>query len=50
MALLELDQNSFRPIHRLDMRALLESWLPGVRVPDRDDYMVRKKNLGSDGS
>jgi hypothetical protein len=27
MALLELDQNSFRPIYRLDMHALLESWV-----------------------
>lgn len=27
LALLELDQNSFRPIHRLDMHALLESWV-----------------------
>jgi hypothetical protein len=27
LALLELDQTSFRPIHRLDMNALLESWV-----------------------
>lgn len=40
LALLELDQNSFRPIHRLDMHALLESWLPGLKVPRRDDYMA----------
>jgi hypothetical protein len=40
MALLELDQNSFRPQHQLDMKALLESWLPGMRVPRREDYMA----------
>lgn len=40
MALLELDQSSFRPMHRLDMTVLLESWLPGMRVPRRDDYMA----------
>jgi hypothetical protein len=40
MALLELDQSSFTPINRLDMHALLESWLPGFKVPRRDDYMA----------
>ena len=40
MALLELDQNSFRPMHRLDMARLLESWLPGIKVPRREDYMA----------
>jgi hypothetical protein len=40
MALLEFDQNSFRPVHRLDMHTLLESWLPGIKVPRRDDYMA----------
>jgi hypothetical protein len=40
MALLELDQSSFRPIHRLDMTKLLESWLPGMTVPKRCDYMA----------
>lgn len=40
MALLELDQSSFRPMHRLDMTALLDSWLPGLKVPRRDDYMA----------
>jgi hypothetical protein len=40
LALLELDQNSFRPIHRLNMHALLESWLPGLKVPKREDYMA----------
>lgn len=40
MALLELDQNSFTPAHRLDMHALLEEWLPGLKVPNREDYMA----------
>ena len=40
MALLDLDQNSFKPVHRLDMHALLEEWLPGLKVPKRDDYMA----------
>ncbi len=31
LALLELDQNSFRPVHRLDMHALLESWVRNFR-------------------
>jgi len=39
MALLEFDQNSFRPIHRLDMHALLQSWLK-LSVPRREDYMA----------
>lgn len=40
MALLELDQTSFKESHKLDMRTLLESWLPGLRVPRREDYMA----------
>lgn len=40
MALLDLDQNSFKPVHRLDMHALLEEWLPGLKVPKREDYMA----------
>eukprot|EP00934_Nitzschia_sp_Nitz4_P007636 Nitzschia sp. Nitz4//scaffold156_size52432//1734//7901//NITZ4_006821-RA/size52432-snap-gene-0.12-mRNA-1//-1//CDS//3329537397//7626//frame0 len=40
LALLELDQTSFRPIHKLNLHKLLESWLPGLRVPKRDDYMA----------
>lgn len=40
MALLELDQSSFRPMHRLDMTKLIESWLPGMKVPRREDYMA----------
>jgi hypothetical protein len=27
MALLDLDQTTFRPIHRLDVHTLLESWV-----------------------
>ena len=40
MALLEIDQSSFTAVNRLDMHALLESWLPGFKVPRRDDYMA----------
>jgi|TARA_B110001450_G_C17580531_1_gene464733 hypothetical protein len=40
MALLELDQSSFRQQHQLDVAALLESWLPDLRVPRRGDYMA----------
>jgi len=40
MALLELKQNSFRPEQQLDITALVESWLPGLRVPRRNDYMA----------
>ena len=40
MALLEMDQSSFTEVHRLDMHALLESWLPGIKVPRREDYMA----------
>lgn len=40
MALLDLDQNSFRPAHRLDMHALLEEWLPGLKIPNREEYMA----------
>jgi hypothetical protein len=40
MALLELDQSSFTEANRLDMHALLESWLPGFKVPRREDYLV----------
>jgi hypothetical protein len=35
MALLELDQTAFKPSHQIDMHALLESWLPGLKVPRR---------------
>ena len=40
MALLELDQTSFTEIHRLDMHALLESWLPGFKIPQREHFMA----------
>jgi hypothetical protein len=40
MALLELDQSSFMPVNRLEMHHLLESWLPGFKVPRREDYMA----------
>ena len=40
MALLDLDQSSFREFHRLDMHALLESWLPGLKIPKREDYLA----------
>jgi hypothetical protein len=42
MALLELDQSAFTRANRLDMHALLESWLPGYKVPRREDYLVSK--------
>lgn len=40
MALLELDQSSFTNFHQLDMHALLESWLPGSKIPRREDYLA----------
>lgn len=40
MALLELDQSSFAQPHRLDLHALLESWLPGFKLPRREDYLA----------
>ena len=40
MALLELDQTAFKPSHQIDMHALLESWLPGVKIPRREDHMA----------
>jgi hypothetical protein len=40
MALLELDQSSFTESNRLDMHALLESWLPGFKVPRREHYLA----------
>ena len=44
MALLELDQSAFTRANRLDMHALLESWLPGFKVPRREDYLVSTNN------
>ena len=40
MALLELDQSLFTHVNRLDMHQLLESWLPGFKVPKREDHMT----------
>ena len=40
MALLEIDQTAFKPEHQVDMPALMESWLPGMRIPRREDYMA----------
>ena len=38
MALCDLEQSSFKEEHRIDMHNLLESWLPGLKIPRRDDY------------
>ncbi|EJK69304.1 hypothetical protein THAOC_09447 [Thalassiosira oceanica] len=38
MALCDLEQSSFKEEHRIDMHNLLESWLPGLKIPKRDDY------------
>lgn len=40
MALLDLEQSSFTPAHRLDMHVLMESWLPGFKIPRREDYLA----------
>ena len=40
MSLLELDQGSFKTNHRIDMNELLESWLPGLKIPRREDYLA----------
>ncbi|GKY98734.1 hypothetical protein MPSEU_000829700 [Mayamaea pseudoterrestris] len=40
MSLLELDQTAFKPSHKVDMHALLESWLPGLSIPRREDYLA----------
>jgi hypothetical protein len=40
MALLELDQTSFKANHQIDMHALLESWLPELKIPRREDHMA----------
>jgi hypothetical protein len=37
---LEMDQSSFKPAHRIDMHHLLESWLPGIKIPKREDYLA----------
>ena len=35
-----MDQSSFKPAHRIDMHNLLESWLPGLKIPRREDYLA----------
>ena len=40
MSLLDLDQTAFTDRSKIDMHALLESFLPGLKVPRRDDYMA----------
>ena len=40
MALCDLDQGSFKQAHMLNMHNLLESWLPGLRIPNREDYLA----------
>jgi hypothetical protein len=41
MALCDLDQGSFKDVHRIDMHNLLESWLPGgLKIPKREDYLA----------
>jgi len=40
MALCEVDQGSFKDAHRIEMHSLLESWLPGLKIPRREDYLA----------
>lgn len=40
MAFLELDQTAFRAGHQIDIHNLLESWLPGLKIPRRSDYLA----------
>lgn len=40
MALLDLDQSSFKEFHRLNIHKLLESWLPDLKIPRREDYLA----------
>ena len=40
MALLELDQTAFKADYQIDMHALIESWLPGMKIPRREDHMA----------
>jgi len=35
-----MDQSSFKPAHRINMHHLLESWLPGIKIPKREDYLA----------
>jgi hypothetical protein len=40
MALLELDQTAFKNDYQIDMHALIESWLPEIKIPRREDHMA----------
>jgi hypothetical protein len=40
MALLELDQTAFKTDYQIDMHALVESWLPELKIPRREDHMA----------
>ncbi|KAL7554360.1 hypothetical protein ACHAWF_017793 [Thalassiosira exigua] len=40
MALCEVDQGSFKEAQRINMHNLLESWLPGLKIPKREDYLA----------
>jgi hypothetical protein len=40
MALLELDQTAFKAEYQIDMHALVESWLPELKIPRREDHMA----------
>lgn len=40
MALLELDQTAFKADYQIDMHALIESWLPEIKIPRREDHMA----------
>ena len=40
MALCDLDQGSFKEAHCIDIHSLLEMWLPGLKIPRRDDYLA----------
>ena len=43
MALCDLDQSSFKKNHCINVHNLLESWLPGVKIPRREDYLAGGK-------
>lgn len=40
MSLSDVDQGSFKEAHRINMYDLLESWLPGLKIPRREDYLA----------
>lgn len=35
-----MDQSSFKPVHRINIHRLLETWLPGIKIPKREDYLA----------